>query len=195
LRLLTLSGPEIIVPNHSPPGTGHLLLPLKLLHAVLRFAVSGCTTPSPCESQASKQALAESLQAPPFSLPPAFSPPPLSHQQAQPRRPRPDNTGQDPSQTQGLSNTKRNAHPFSIILPSLPPSCLSDCLPCPPSTRSTAREIARPRLERQRGPVGRSVNQSVSQSRSAVAALTSFSCAFPCRTCCRSCCCSASLPA
>jgi hypothetical protein len=70
-------------------------------------------------------------------------------------------TGQDRSQTQGLSNSKRNAHPFLNNLALLPV-----CPPALPSLHALHREIARPRLERQRGPVGRSVGQSVSQSRS-----------------------------
>jgi hypothetical protein len=115
--------------------------------------------------ESSKQALAPST--------PLFAPSlPLSHfhlsRTSKPShgvqdRTTPDNTRPKPKDFLIPNGTRIH---FSIILPSLPPACLPACLPCPalpPSTRSTAREIARPRLERQRGPVGRSVNQSVSQ--------------------------------
>jgi hypothetical protein len=144
--------------------------PLNLLHTVLRFAVqpvSGCTTPSPSESPAF---------AP--STPPLFAPSRFltSTSLAPASLATASKTGQDPSQTQGLSNSKRNAHPFLnnlALLPVCPPAL-------PPSTRSTARLHDRdwnaneaPSIGRS---VGRSVSQSVSQSQSQ--SLTSFSCAF-----------------
>jgi hypothetical protein len=67
-------------------------------------------------------------------------------------RTRPDNTRPKPKDFLIPNGTRIH---FSIILPSCPPTL--------PSLHALHGEIARPRLERQRGPVGRSVNQSVSQ--------------------------------
>jgi hypothetical protein len=75
-------------------------------------------------------------------------------------RTRPDKTGQHPSQTQGLPNSKRNAHPFLnnfALLPAYP------ALPPRAPRRDCTTATGTPTRPR------RSVGRSISQSRSAVA--------------------------
>jgi hypothetical protein len=80
----------------------------------LRFAVSACMSVRESQHHSAHPSAVPSY---PFPFPfPSFPPWPMAHepitllpQQAQPLCPRPDKTR---SQTQGLSNSKRNAHPF-----------------------------------------------------------------------------------